>query len=131
MKRFLVVCLAIFTVLSASYAQENKDQEGFWSKMKSKVESITPKKKTAATTAVGGVRGAQDDSAKAVYWKGKEIDEEVAPDELYKFKSALEYAIDGNPQESLKHFDEFLAQYPKSPLREDAIKAVEKLRAGE
>lgn len=130
MKKFLVVCLTIFMVLSVSYAQESEEQEGFWSKMRSKVESITPKKKTAVTTAVGGVRGAQVDSASAVYWKGKEIDEEVSPDELDKFKSALEYAIEGNTVDSLKHFDEFLVQYPKSPLRVDAIKAMEKLRAG-
>ena len=116
--------------LSVSYAGE-KDESGFWSKIKSKVESITPKKKTTVTTAVGGVRGARDDSAKVVYWKGKEIDEQIAPDELDKFKSALEYAIEGNTEESLKHFDEFLAQYPKSPLREDAVKAVKKLRPGE
>ena len=130
MKRFLITCLAVFMALSISYAEE-KDQEGFWSKIKSKIETITPKKKTTVTTAVGGVRGAQDDSAKVLYWKGKEIDEEVETDELDKFKNALEYAIEGNTEESLKHFDDFLAKYPKSPLREDAVKAVEKLRAGE
>jgi len=130
MKRFLITCLAVFMALSVSYAEE-KDQDGFWSKIKSKIETITPKKKTTVTTAVGGVRGAQDESTKALYWKGKEINEEVEADELDKFKCALEYAINGNTEESLKHFDEFLAQYPKSPLWEDAVKAVEKLRAGE
>ena len=130
MKKFLITCLAVFMALSVSYAEE-KDQDGFWSKIKSKIETITPKKKTTVTTAVGGVRGAQDESTKDLYWKGKEIDEEVEADELDKFKCALEYAINGNTEESLKHFDEFLAQYPKSPLWEDAVKAVEKLRAGE
>jgi TolA-binding protein len=130
MKRLLITCLAVFMTLSVSYAEE-KDQDGFWSKIKSKIETITPKKKATVTTAVGGVRGAQDESTKVLYWKGKEIDEEVAANELDKFKCALEYAINGNTEESLKHFDEFLAQYPKSPLREDAVKAVEKLRAGE
>ena len=130
MKRILITCLAIFMALSVSYAEE-KDQDAFWSKIKSKIETITPKKKTTVTTAVGGVRGAQDESTMVLYWKGKEIDEEVQADELDKFKNALEYAIEGNTEESLKHFDEFLAQYPKSPLREDAVKAVEKLRAGE
>jgi len=130
MKRFFITCLAIFMALSVSYAEE-KDQDAFWSKIKSKIETITPKKKTTVTTAVGGVRGAQDESTMVLYWKGKEIDEEVQADELDKFKNALEYAIEGNTEESLNHFDKFLAQYPKSPLREDAVKAVEKLRAGE
>jgi len=130
MKRILITCLAIFMALSVSYAEE-KDQDAFWSKIKSKIETITPKKKTTVTTAVGGVRGAQDESTMVLYWKGKEIDEEVQADELDKFKNALEYAIEGNTEESLNHFDKFLAQYPKSPLREDAVKAVEKLRAGE
>lgn len=130
MKGFFITCLAIFMALSVSYAEE-KDQDAFWSKIKSKIETITPKKKTTVTTAVGGVRGAQDESTMVLYWKGKEIDEEVQADELDKFKNALEYAIEGNTEESLNHFDKFLAQYPKSPLREDAVKAVEKLRAGE
>ena len=130
MKRFFITCLAIFMALSVSYAEE-KDQDAFWSKIKSKIETITPKKKTTVTTAVGGVRGAQDESTMVLYWKGKEIDEEVQADELDKFKNALEYAIEGNTEESLNHFDKFLAQYPKSPLREDAVKAVEKLGAGE
>ena len=130
MKRFFITCLAIFMALSVSYAEE-KDQDAFWSKIKSKIETITPKKKTTVTTAVGGVRGAQDESTMVLYWKGKEIDEEVQADELDKFKNALEYAIEGNTEESLNHFDKFLAQYPKSPLREDAVKAVEQLRAGE
>ena len=130
MKRILITCLAIFMALSVSYAEE-KDQDAFWSKIKSKIETIRPKKKTTVTTAVGGVRGAQEESTMVLYWKGKEIDEEVQADELDKFKNALEYAIEGNTEESLNHFDKFLAQYPKSPLREDAVKAVEKLRAGE
>lgn len=131
MKRFIIICLVSFMAISVSYAEEGKSREGFWSILKSKVESITPKKKTAVTTAVGGVRGAQESSAEALYWKDKEIDEEVAVDELNKFKSALECAMNGNTDESLKMFDEFIAQYPQSPLREDAVKAVESLRAGE
>jgi TolA-binding protein len=130
-KRFITVCLVSFMVLSISYAEEGKDQEGFWSKLRSKIESITPKKKSTVTTAVGGVRGAQDESAKVLYWKGKEIDEEISADELDKFKSALECAMNGNADESLKMFDEFIAQYPQSPLREDAVKAVESLKADE
>lgn len=130
MKRFIVICLIGFMSLSVAYAEET-EQEGFWSKLKSKIESITPKKKANVTTAVGGVRGAQDQSANVLYWKGKEIDEEVTADELNQFKSALECAMNGNTDESLKRFDEFIAQYPQSPLRADAVKAMESLKANE
>lgn len=128
MMRFFIICLALFMVLSVSYAEE-KEQSGFWAKLRSKVESITPKRKLPVTTAVGGVRGVKDDSAKALYWKGKEIDKEVSAKELEKFKIALEYAINGNTEESLTHFNEFLARYPESPLREDAVEALENLKA--
>ncbi len=131
MKRFIIICLVSFMAISISYAEERKDQEGFWAKLRSKIESITPKKKSTVTTAVGGVRGAQESSANTLYWKDKEIDEEIGTDELNKFKSALECAMNGDTDESLKIFDEFMAQYPQSPLREDAVKAVENMRTGE
>lgn len=131
MKRWVTICIAVIVSLAvASYAGEKKDQGDFWSKIKDKIESITPKKKTTVTTAVGGVRGVQEGSATALYWKGKEIDNEVAADELDKFKKALECAINGNKKESLRLFDEFLARYPNSPLRKDAAKAVKNLKAG-
>lgn len=131
MKRFIIICLVSFMAISISYAEERKDQEGFWAKLRSKIESITPKKKSTVTTAVGGVRGAQESSANTLYWKDKEMDEEIGTDELNKFKSALECAMNGDTDESLKIFDEFMAQYPQSPLREDAVKAVENMRTGE
>lgn len=131
MRKSLIVCLIIFVALAASYAEDRKEKEGFWSRLKNKIETITPKKKVAVTTAVGGVRSATDESANVLYWKGREIDAQIAPDELDKFKVSLENAINGNMEESQKLFHEFLTQYPQSPLREDAIKALENLKAVE
>ena len=127
MKRFFVVCLGIFMVLSVSFA-EDKGKEGFWSKLKKKIESIKPKKERAVVTAVGGVKGAQDDPTNELYWKGKEQDQNVGIEELGKFKVALEYAINGNDKDSLKAFNEFLSQYSDSPLKEEAIQAIETLK---
>ena len=128
MKRLFLIPLILFLTFSLSYGEEKKADEGFWSKLKSKIESIVPKKESAATTAVGGVRGAKDESGEALYWKGKEIDEKVGEDELNKFKTALEYAINGNDKDSIEAFNEFLIQYPKSPLKEEAVQAMDKLK---
>ena len=127
MKRSLLLSMIIFLTFSISYAEQEADA-GFWSKLKKKIESIVPKKESTATTAVGGVRGAKNESAEALYWKGKEIDENVGEDELNKFKTALEYAINGNEKDSLREFNEFLTQYPNSPLKEDAIQAIKNLK---
>ncbi|MDY6854556.1 MAG: hypothetical protein SWO11_07585 [Thermodesulfobacteriota bacterium] len=128
MKSFFLIPMIIFLTFSLSYGEEKKADEGFWSKLKSKIESIVPKKESSVTTAVGGVRGAKDESAEALYWKGKEIDEKVGEDELNKFKTALEHAINGNDKDSLKVFNELITQYSNSPLKEDAIQAMEKLK---
>ena len=130
MKKSLLLSMIIFLTFSISYAEQEADA-GFWSKLKKKIESIVPKKESTATTAVGGVRGAKNESAEALYWKGKEIDENVGEDELNKFKTALEYAFNGNEKDSLREFNEFLTQYPNSPLKEDAIQAMENLKTVE
>ena len=127
MKKFFILCLGIFMVLSVSFA-EDKEKEGFWSKLKKKIESIKPKKERVVVTAVGGVKGAQDDPSKELYWKGKEQDQKIGIEELDKFESALEYAMNGNDKDSLNAFNEFLTQYPNSPLKEDAIQAIENLK---
>ena len=44
----------------------------FWDKMRKKIETFTPKKRLTATTAVGGVRGAQIESDD-LYWKGEVV----------------------------------------------------------
>ncbi|MDY6854557.1 MAG: hypothetical protein SWO11_07590 [Thermodesulfobacteriota bacterium] len=127
MKKFFVPCLVILIVLSVSFA-EDKGKEDFWSKLKKKIESIRPKKKRVVVTAVGGVKGAQEDPIKELYWKGKEQDKDIATEELDKFKVALEHAINGHDKDSLKVFNELIIQYSNSPLKEDAIQAIENLK---
>ncbi|MGA1823206.1 MAG: hypothetical protein ACMUIP_00990 [bacterium] len=129
MKRVLIACLILFLSVSLSRAQEKKNEtKNFWNKIKTKIQTITPRREKEVSTVVGGVRGAKDDSANTLYWKGEETKAvTVGEDELEKFTAALESATAGNVDESKKLFEEFLALYPKSTLREDALAAINEL----
>lgn len=124
MKKALMV-LSVALMAVSSFAGE-----GWFAEMRSKTEKIVPTKKTTVTTAVGGVRGSQGETQDTLYWKGKEEDAAVGEEELEKFNSALDAAINGKTAESLKGFEAFLREYPKSPLAADAKKAIEEIKAG-
>lgn len=128
MTRLLISCIVVILAASAPLAAEKDQEDSFWDKLRNKVETLAPKKKTEVTTAVGGVRGAKD-MTQALYWKGEESEVEVQEVELKQFNLALEQALEGNVQGSLKGFEDFLAQYPDSPLREDAENAVRELKS--
>jgi TolA-binding protein len=120
--------MVIVLAASVPIAAERDQEDSFWEKLKNKIETLAPKKKTEITTAVGGVRGAKD-MTQAMYWKGEEAEVEVQEIELEQFNLALEQALEGNIQESLKRFEDFLVQHPESPLREDAENAVSELKS--
>jgi TolA-binding protein len=127
MKKAMIIILTI--VLSASLSFAGEENSGWWNNMKNKLDRIAPKKKTMATTAVGGVRGAQDDETDALYWKGREEPLTIDEEELEAFNNAVEEAIEGNNGESLKLFEEFMTKYPDSILKENAEEATERLKA--
>jgi hypothetical protein len=93
--------MVIVLAASVPIAAERDQEDSFWEKLKNKIETLAPKKKTEITTAVGGVRGAKD-MTQAMYWKGEEAEVEVQEIELEQFNLALEQALEGNIQESLK-----------------------------
>lgn len=119
--------LACALVLSAALAY-GEQKDGFWDKLQYKLEKVTPAKKGSATTAVGGVRGAKNDEATDVYWKGKDKTSEVNEDEMLKFNLALESKLKGDNELALKQFEEFLSAYPQSTFRVEGLQAVEKIR---
>jgi TolA-binding protein len=129
MKRniMLIVILAM-TAAIAHGGQEGK-KDTFWDNLRGKLEKVTPAKKTTATTAVGGVRGAKSEEAADIYWKGKETRLEVPEDELQSFNAAVDLASKGEHREALKKFEAFLRLYPQSQLRRDGLQAVDKLKA--
>jgi TolA-binding protein len=47
------------------------------------------------------------------------------------FNTALDSAMDGNNAEASRLFEEFLAQYPESPLKAEAQEALSRLGAAQ
>jgi TolA-binding protein len=125
MKKNMVVFCGM--MLAASVVQ-GADKDGFWDKMQNRLEKVTPAKKTSTTTAVGGVRGAKNDDAADIYWKGKDKPVEAPDEELQKFNSGVEAKLRGDNELALKQFEEFLAAYPNSSLRLDSLQAAERIR---
>jgi TolA-binding protein len=128
MNRMLTIILGL-ALLCANATAEDKKDAGFWDGLKGKVEKLVPKKKTAETTAVGGVRGAKDSSSEVLYWKGEEKIVEIADDEVTAFRAALDAAAAGKRNDASTKFDTFVQVYPKSVLRVDALQAIEELKA--
>ena len=85
-----------------------------------------PQKNVAATTAVGGVRGAQV-TANDTYWKGEKAEQKVDPEELAAFQKAMALAEAGEVKQAQAAFAEFVKKSPDSPLRKDADQALAQL----
>jgi TolA-binding protein len=131
MRKTIILTLALVLAASVLYAADVKKERGFWDNLLKKVMHIIPRKRATdmTTTAVAGIRGAKDESAGNLYWKGKKEELVVSTEELEKFNKSLTLAMGGKSEESLKSFEEFLATYPESQLREDALDAIKNLRA--
>lgn len=126
-KRAMVIC-SLLLAATFAHGEQAAKKDAFWEKLSNKLEKLTPAKKSATTTAVGGVRGAKNDEATDIYWKGKERSVEMAQEELQKFNGALESKMKGDNEQALKQFEEFLVMYPQSSFRVEGLQAVEKIR---
>lgn len=129
MKKMITLLVLLGTALgsTAIYAAEAGDGSmGFWEKLRRKVELMAPQKNVAATTAVGGVRGAQV-TANDTYWKGEKAEQKVDPEELVAFQKAMALAEAGEVKQAQAAFAEFIKKSPDSPLRKDADQALAQL----
>jgi TolA-binding protein len=104
---FLLITLIM---ISSVFAQEQKSAD----KIREKLKLI---KEIKVTTAVAGIRGAEEKNSDELYWAGKEA---VTKEELDLFKSAFDRAEKGEKEQAKSAFEEFLLKYPKSPLAKDA-----------
>ncbi len=130
MKKFiaLLVMSGMALVSTTLYAAEAGDASlGFWEKLRRKVELMAPHKNVSATTAVGGVRGAQV-TANDTYWKGEKTVQEVDSDELAAFQKAMGLAEAGEVKQAQAAFADFIKKNPDSPLRKDADQALAQLQ---
>lgn len=128
MKTRIMLVAGLLCLSTAAYAQQAGKNDEFWNNLQNKLEKIVPTKKGATTTAVGGVRGAKNDDAADIYWKGKEKPAEVSEEEMQVFTRAVESKLKGDNELALKQFEEFLSLYPQSSLRNEGLKAVEKIK---
>ena len=125
MKKMIMLLLLTMAFGSqALYAAEKDDsKQSFWDKLRAKIESITPQKKTAATTATGGVRGAQV-STEDLYWKDEASGQLIADEEIQAFTQAMELAGQEDKAKAQTAFADFVKKYPDSYLRKDAEQAM-------
>jgi TolA-binding protein len=120
----MLFLLGIALGSQALYAAEKSNGAlTFWEKLRVKIESMTPQKKTGATTAAGGVRGVPA-STEDVYWKNEATGQTIAADELEAFKKAMKLAELDDKAQAQAAFSEFIRKYSGSSLRKDADEAL-------
>lgn len=124
MKKLIMLVLVGLTLgaqmLHAGEASGNV--QGFWERLRSKIESLAPQKRVTATNATGGVRGASV-SSEDIYWKGEAFAQAIAADELEAFKAAMKLAESNDVAQAQTAFSAFIKKYPESALRKDAEQA--------
>ena len=124
-----LVLIGSMLLTQSVFAESKADANlSFWDKLRAKIEQMTPQKKVAATTAVGGVRGAKmatDD----VYWKGEKAAQVVDADEFDAFNKAMALAAAGESEKAQAAFADFVSKNPDSSLRKDAEQALAQLQA--
>ncbi len=130
MKKLMTLLALLATLLGATtlYAAEANDSSlGFWERLRMKVEQMAPHKNVSATTAVGGVRGAQV-TADDTYWKGEKAVQNIDSEELAAFQKAMALAEAGDVKQAQTAFSDFVKNNPESPLRKDAEQALAQLQ---
>lgn len=135
MKKLLSMILPVLVLSAvAVIAAEQKPadrSEGFmdWLKaLQRKIELMAPKKTMPMGTGVAGTRGAKDDEKAKLYWKGKKNEDAVTEEELIAFRAAVDLAVQGRQDEAVAGLENFLAEFPGSPLTEDAKKTLEMVK---
>ena len=132
MKKSIAILMLVGMALGTQtlYAAEGNDSTlSFWEKLRKRIEMLAPQKKVNATTAVGGVRGAQI-SPDDTYWKGEKV-KAIDQDELVAFKMAMALAESGELTKAQTAFTEFVKKSPDSPLRKDADLALAQLKSAQ
>ena len=106
------------------HAGEKGDKTpSFWERLRAKIESLTPQKKSTVTTATGGIRGAPV-ASEDIYWKNEATAETIAADELEAFTQAMKLTDTQDQAKAQTAFAEFIKKYPDSALRKDADQAL-------
>ena len=127
-KLTLLILLGLSLGSQALYAAEPGTKAmSFWDRLRAKIESFTPQKKSSVTTATGGVRGAQI-ASDDIYWKSEASSETIGAEELEAFAKAVKLT-DTNDAQAQRAFSAFIKKYPDSALRNDADQALAQLQS--
>jgi TolA-binding protein len=123
-KLLMLLLLALAMGTQAIHAGEKGDKTpSFWERLRAKIESLTPQKKSTVTTATGGIRGAPV-ASEDIYWKDEASAESIAADELEAFTQAMKLTDAEDKAQAQSAFAEFIKKYPDSALRKDADQAL-------
>ncbi|MFA5073657.1 MAG: hypothetical protein WC539_07150 [Nitrospirota bacterium] len=128
LKKISILTAFLLLMGTSSLLAQEKSESVFSSWIKSiqqKIDHILPKKTLPLSTGVAGIRGAKEEGAAKLYWKGKQGAEAVTEEELSKFKAGIDLAEKGDRQGSIKTLEEFMKQYPDSALIPDAKKTID------
>ncbi len=126
------VTASLFCLLCAATVAQGEQvgkKDAFWDKLQNQLGKVTPAKKQSTQAIPGGVRGAKNDDAKDIYWKGKDKTVDMADEEMQIFTLAIEAKLKGDNEQALKLFEEYLEAYPQSPFRIEGLQAAEKIRS--
>jgi TolA-binding protein len=121
----IVVAIALYSVPAAAEEQKGAGFLDWIKSLQKKISQVQPKKSVGMTNSVAGVRGAKEDAAVKLYWKGKKGDEPVTEEELAKFKETLECVSKGDKGKAVHGLQEFMKTYPDSALIPDAKKTLD------
>lgn len=123
-KLLMLLLLGLALGTQTLHAGEKGDKTpGFWERLRAKIESLTPQKKSTVTTATGGIRGAPV-ASEDIYWKDEATAESIAADELDAFTRAMKLSDGEDKAQAQTAFAEFIKKYPDSALRKDADQAL-------
>jgi len=107
---------------SPAAAKPAKDTKTYLEELQLKLDHTARRvnQPTASGSSVVGLRGSKQE-AKTLYWKSKETDVPVTPEEVKAFRSAVDLARTGQTTQALAALKSFDETYPKSGLKADVL----------
>ena len=127
MKKSLILSVAffVFAISMQGFAYSADSAISAWLKSTAYKLKVISKAEKPRTTAVVGVKGAEQTKEDELYWKESPSKDE----EIKRLTEAYEAADKGNKDEALIKLEAFVKDYPKSPLAKDARAGIEALKA--
>lgn len=121
LKKLFISVVILFLTTTVVFSQQSTVIE----KIKEKIKGIKVTNNINKTTAIAGVRGAEEKEDATLFWYGKDS---IAKEELDLFQSGLDKLEKGDASSARSIFEMFLNKYPKSVLSPDAYEVIKTLK---